>query len=146
MSSEKKALEAINKNRILLVYPIKNQKEPASLWSVLYPRSEMVWEWDAGADGRVSSLWILREELSRSGKVIYAKWYQNRATFFSHEAFVNMAAFLRSSAVLSADSGNILEALEMDSQSGPHRIYSKLCGANLSRSTPNLRRLGWARN
>ena len=113
--SKKKALDAIQKHGVLLVYPIKNQKEPASLWSSLYPRSEMVWEWDADADGRVSSLWILREELSRSGKVVYAKWYQNRATFFSPEFFVQMAAYLRSPSVLSADSGNILEALEMDS-------------------------------
>ena len=32
-------------------------------------------------------LWHLREELSRSGKVVYVKWFKGRATFFSKELF-----------------------------------------------------------
>ncbi|WP_413575005.1 hypothetical protein ACLVWU_12175 [Bdellovibrio sp. HCB290] len=75
----------------------------------------MVWEWDADADHKVSDLWLLKEELSRSNKVVYAKWYQNRATFFSKETFVNMMAFQRSDSPLSHESKTILEALEMDS-------------------------------
>jgi hypothetical protein len=84
---KKDAIAAIERHGILLVYPIKNAKEPASLWSALYPRSEMRWEWDAGGDARVASLWHLREELSRSKQVVYAKWYQGRATFFSRDVF-----------------------------------------------------------
>jgi hypothetical protein len=112
---KQKAIQAIEQEGILLVYPIKNSPEPDSLWAHLWPRSKMIWEWDADADHKVSDLWLLKEELSRSNKVVYAKWYQNRATFFSKEAFVNMMAFQRSDAPLSSESQVILEALEMDS-------------------------------
>lgn len=110
-----KAIKAIEQEGILLVYPIKNSPEPDSLWAHLWPRSKMVWGWDADADHKVSELWLLKEELSRSNQVVYAKWYQNRATFFSHEAFVNMLAFQRTDSPLSHESATILEALEMDS-------------------------------
>lgn len=112
--SRKKAVAAIEKFGILLVYPLQNRKEPTSLWSALYPRSEMVWEWDAGADGRVSALWILREELSRSREVVYAKWYQNRATFFSRDVFIHLLAYFRE-LTIPAPSREILEIFEMDS-------------------------------
>ena len=115
MTIRKKALAAIEKEGILLVYPIQNSKEPDSLWHQLCPHSKMRWEWDANGDHKVSDLWILKEELSRSGKVVYTKWYQNRATFFSREVFVNMMAYLRSEKPLSSESKTILEALEMDS-------------------------------
>lgn len=40
----------------------------------------MHWEWDDAGDKRVADLWHLREELSRSGeRVVYTKWFQNRA-------------------------------------------------------------------
>lgn len=90
-------VKAINERGCLLVYPLENRKEPASLWSELYPRTKMRWEWDQDGDNRVAELWVLREELSRSEEVIYAKWFRNRATFFSKEVFVNMLAFLGSS-------------------------------------------------
>ncbi len=112
---KKKALAAIEKNGALLVFPIKNKAEPDSIWSVLYPRSKMRWEWDENGDSRVSDLWILREELSRSKKVIYTKWYQGRATFFSREVFVNLLAYLRSEKPFSKEAQNILDGLEMDS-------------------------------
>ncbi len=112
---KKKALTALNKNHILLVFPIQNRREPGSLWSQLHPRSKMRWEWDAGGDTKVSDLWILREKLSVSRQVVYTKWYQNRATFFSIEAFVHMLAFLRTEKPLARESQEILEALEMDS-------------------------------
>lgn len=111
----KKALAAIEKQGILLVYPIQNQKEPGSLWYNLFPRSKMRWEWDANGDHKVSDLWLLKEELSRSGLVVYTKWYQNRATFFSRDIFMYMMAYLRTEHGLPHDSATILEALEMDS-------------------------------
>lgn len=110
-----KAIDAINRHGALLVYPIKNKKEPRSLWSALFPRSEMVWAWDEGADNKVGQLWHLREELSRSGQVVYAKWYQGRATFFSKEVFVALLAWLKPQRPLSSNSRNILEVLEQDS-------------------------------
>lgn len=114
-----RAVQAINDNGVLLVFPIANRKEPASIWSVLYPRSKMRWEWDDAGDGRLASLWRLKEELSRSGLVVYTKWYQGRATFFSREKYVQFAAAARSGrnpmAGLSAPARLILEVLQSDS-------------------------------
>ncbi|WP_374000447.1 hypothetical protein [Bdellovibrio bacteriovorus] len=100
MSSQKKKsrmIAAINERGCLLVYPLENRKEPASLWTELYPRTKMRWEWDQEGDNRVAEMWVMREELSRSEEVIYAKWFRNRATFFSKEVFVHLLAWLGSS-------------------------------------------------
>lgn len=110
-----KAIEAINKKHILLVFPIKAQKEPGSIWNELYPRTKMRWEWDEHGDHKVFDLWMMREQLSRSRKVIYAKWYQGRATFFSKECFVHLLAYLRSEKPLGSESQRILDILEQDS-------------------------------
>jgi hypothetical protein len=93
---QKKMLEAIQKHGALLVFPIKNKKLPKSLWSVLYPKSEMVWEWNENSDNRISKLWIDREYLSRTGEAVYTKWYQGRATFFSKKVFTLLLAYLES--------------------------------------------------
>jgi hypothetical protein len=116
----KKALSAIDKQGVLLVFPITNRKEPASLWSTLWPRSEMKWEWDQEGDQRVAQLWHLREELSRSQRVVYAKWYQGRATFFSRKVFTLFMAQLRTAMSeteigLSDQAKNMLNVLKMDS-------------------------------
>jgi hypothetical protein len=86
--NEKRAIEFINKNGILMVFPIKNQKLPKSLWSEFFPRKKMVWDWDEDADDNVANLWHLMKSLSDSKKVVYTKWYRGRATFFSRKAFV----------------------------------------------------------
>lgn len=91
----KKAIKQINKDGVLLVFPIKNDKVTPSLWQRFYPRSTMKWEWDAGADGRVAELWHLREELSRSSEVAYAKWFKGRATFFSLPVFNSLLTISR---------------------------------------------------
>ena len=112
----KKAIRAINQNGCLLVFPHNNRPEPASVWSALFPRSKMVWEWDQGGDTRVHDLWHLREQLSRSRKVVYSKWYQGRATFFSREAFVNVLSLFRgSNQQFGPESRGLLDVLEMDS-------------------------------
>ena len=113
--SKVKAIRAIEKKGILLVYPLQNRSEPASLWSELFPRTKMRWEWDSGGDSRVADLWHTRAVLSVSREVVYAKWFQNRATFFSLEVFTWLVAFLRADAGLSQDSRRIFEILEMDS-------------------------------
>jgi hypothetical protein len=116
MNERRKALAAIEKHGVLLVFPIQNRKEPLALWHVLHPRSEMRWEWDDNGDDRVAELWHLREQLSKSGKVVYAKWYQNRATFFSKKAFVHMLSPLLSlqgyERGVTADANRILRTLE----------------------------------
>ncbi len=95
-SLRKKAIRAIEERGVILVYPLKEKPEIPSLWANLYPRVPMVWEWTEDADERVNELWILREELSRSREVVYAKWFQGRATFFSKEIFVQMVSALES--------------------------------------------------
>jgi hypothetical protein len=113
-----KAIEAVLKRGALLVYPLANKRQPASLWHELFPRTKMRWEWDESGDSRVADLWRVRERLSRSRKVVYAKWFQGRATLFSPEVFVNLLAYFESSRVrevLSSDSRNIVELLESDS-------------------------------
>lgn len=115
----KKAIHAINRRGCLLVYPLNNRKEPSSIWSELYPRTKMRWEWDADGDNRVADLWHLREILSRSREVVYVKWFQGRATFFSFEVFAQLLAMLGAhrfaERALSLDSQNILELLLSDS-------------------------------
>jgi hypothetical protein len=112
-----KAIARIEQRGILLVYPLQNQKEPPSLWSEFYPRSKMKWEWDTGgADNRVAELWHLRAKLSSSSKVVYAKWFQGRATFFSCALFPALVAYLGSQhKPLSPGAKQILHALEENS-------------------------------
>lgn len=113
------AVRAIERRGALLVYPLDNREEPRSLWSEFFPRSRMRWEWDSGGDDRVSRMWLLREELSRSQKVVYAKWFRGRATFFSKSVFSDLLATLvpeeGQNLPLSEDARRILEVLEMDS-------------------------------
>lgn len=110
-----KAIAGIQKQGGLLVYPIKNKKEPESIWSVLFPRTEMKWSWDEDADNRVGRVWLLKEELSRSGEVVYGKWFKGRATFLSFEAFKNLRAYLRDVKLRRPEAHQMLEVLEMDS-------------------------------
>ncbi len=110
------AVAKINGKGILLVYPIQNRPEPASLWSEFFPRSKMRWEWDDGADDRVARMWRLREAVSRSGQAVYAKWYQGRATFFSRAIFPYLLSALRGyEGQLSPGARSILRVLEEDS-------------------------------
>src|SRR4051812_17327021 len=93
-SPHQKAVAAIERSGVLLVYPIQNRPDPPSLWTALHPRTAMRWEWDESGDDRVADLWHLRERLSRSGEVVYAKWFQGRATFFSREVFTAFLTLL----------------------------------------------------
>ncbi len=94
--SKVKAIEHIEKRGILLVFPIKDGKDPMSLWYCLHPRSTMRWDWDVTGDNRVVKLWHLMKELSDSGEVVYSKWFQSRATFFSKEVFTAYLSHLKS--------------------------------------------------
>jgi hypothetical protein len=119
MSSKlrKKAIQAIENHGLLLVYPIDNRPEPKSLWSELHPKTRMRWEWDEDGDAKVADLWRLREELSRSREVVYTKWYQNRATFFSRSVFTALHHLSRplQPPRWTHESSEILEVLEADS-------------------------------
>lgn len=134
----KDALKKIEKQGILLVYPIQNRPEPRSLWSEFFPRTKMRWEWDSeGADNRVAKLWHLREEISSSGKAVYAKWFQGRATFFSKEIFPALFALLQvHESALSAPARQILKVLEEDSPLSTKELKkrSHLSGAAFERT------------
>lgn len=116
--SPKNAISKINSRGALLVFPINNKKEPASLWSEFYPKSKMRWEWDSDGDDRVGDLWGLMKKLSDSREVVYSKWYQGRATFFSRKLFTALLyKSLREfdEPHLTPTAKNLLEALESDS-------------------------------
>jgi len=130
------AIKAIDRHGMLLVFPIDNRPEPASLWSVFYPRSKMRWEWDEGGDNRVSDLWFLREQLSISRKVIYAKWFRGRATLFSRELFTALlATYMRQPKfrALSKDARALLSLLEENSPQSTKQLkkQSELVGRAL---------------
>jgi hypothetical protein len=101
MQITSRAAAAIEQHGLLLVFPITNRPEPRSLWSVLHPRTRMRWEWDQGGDSKVVELWHAREQLARSGKVVYAKWFRGRATFFSRKVFGAMLSSLKATGPLS---------------------------------------------
>lgn len=113
------AIKHVNSNGMLLVFPHDNRKEPPSLWYSFFPRTKMRWEWDENGDSRVSDLWHLRERLSTSRKVVYGKYFRDRATVVSLDLF---AAILRLSNPelpgtpgLSFQAREILDILEEDS-------------------------------
>jgi hypothetical protein len=47
----------------------------------------MVWDWNDDAAGPVHDMWGLMKQLSDCRDVVYSKWYQGRATFFSRDLF-----------------------------------------------------------
>ena len=75
----------------------------------------MKWEWSDEGDNKVADLWHLMKKLSDSRKVVYSKWYQGRATFFSMELFTALLSFSKENPSLSEKAREILEILEMDS-------------------------------
>jgi len=84
------AITSIRQHGALLVFPINNQEQPHSLWAEFFPTSRMVWDWNEDSDHRVGDMWQLMKRLSDCREVVYSKWYQGRATFFSHEVFAAM--------------------------------------------------------
>lgn len=125
----KSAVSHINKRGVLLVFPVKNQKEPASLWSEFFPRKKMKWEWDDGADDHVGNMWHLMKRLSVCGQVIYSKWYQGRATFFSKELFAAVLNIHRNSydleRGLTRAGRDLFDALESDSPLSTRELKSQ---------------------
>jgi hypothetical protein len=114
-----KAVDLIRERGVLLVFPINNREEPRSLWSEFFPGTKMVWDWNEDGDMRVAEMWQLMKLLSDSSEVVYSKWYQGRATFFSRELFASMLAVRRRtfdpSRGLSNTARTLLEVLENNS-------------------------------
>ncbi|NUM60186.1 MAG: hypothetical protein HUU56_16250 [Bdellovibrionaceae bacterium] len=114
-SSKKKAIKLINKFGILLVFPVNNSTDPKSLWSQLYPNTQMKWEWDEGGDQKVFKMWNLMKELSSCQEVVYSKWYRGRATFFSRDLFTAFLALKIQRKWSHKESRQILDELKANS-------------------------------
>lgn len=112
-----KAIQLIEQNGFLLVFPQANKATPQSLWSLLHPNTPLRWEWSNDADNRVANLWHIREQLARSREVVYGKFYQGRATFFSQKTFTHLLALKApwEYSFSNPISSEILNALETDS-------------------------------
>jgi hypothetical protein len=89
------AVKRINDRGVLLVFPINNRPLPLSVWSEFHPKTRMVWDWNDDAAGPVHDMWGLMKQLSDCREVVYSKWYQGRATFFSRELFVAILCLCR---------------------------------------------------
>lgn len=117
--NQRSAISKINNRGALLVFPINNRPQPLSLWSEFFPRTRMRWEWDESGDNRVGEMWHLMKRLSDCRKVVYSKWYQGRATFFSRDLFTAMLAAFQKAGDLTRgllhESQLLLEVLENDS-------------------------------
>jgi len=79
----------------------------------------MVWEWDEDGDERVADTWQLMKQLSSSREVVYSKWFQGRATFFSLELFASLLSVAQtartSRRALSETALQLFEVLENNS-------------------------------
>jgi len=113
------AVASIEQHGALLVFPINNRPLPRSLWSEFFPKTAMVWDWNEDSDHRVGAMWQLMKRLSDSRKVVYSKWYQGRATFFSRELFAAMLRLQGSAKIprheLSETARHLYEVLENNS-------------------------------
>jgi hypothetical protein len=114
-----RAVAGINNHGALLVFPINNRELPHSLWAEFYPKTQMVWDWNEDGDYKVAGMWQLMKELSDCREVVYSKWYQGRATFFSRELFTALLGVAGSAAIrrheLSETARVLFEVLENNS-------------------------------
>jgi hypothetical protein len=113
------AISRIKDRGALLVFPINNKPLPNSLWAEFFPRTKMVWDWNDDGDYKVAEMWQLMKRLSDCREVVYSKWYQGRATFFSPELFAALLGLARSARIprheLSETARILFEVLENNS-------------------------------
>lgn len=120
ISDKKKVLKTLEEVGCLFVYPNKEKRVAVpSIWDVLYPNLEMVWDWSDEAHSAVATVWRFREALSRSGDAVYTKWYKGRALFFSKQAFVALAQFLNSPRLIESLPREAAEIWELLNESSP---------------------------
>lgn len=113
------AISRIRDRGALLVFPINNRELPNSLWAEFFPKTRMIWEWNEASDYKVSDMWQLMKKLSNCREVVYSKWYQGRATFFSPELFAALLSLARTARIprheLSETARTLFEVLESNS-------------------------------
>lgn len=127
-----KCIQAVDREGVLLLFPVENKAEPRALWHVLYPGEHMRWAWDETADRRVVGLWHLKVELSRSERVVYSKWLGGRATLFSLALFRAMLSAMRGlrpalDEGLSREARDLLDVLRDDSPKST-KALRRACG------------------
>lgn len=88
-----KFANVIQDKGMLLMFPIKNEKDPDSFWPHVFPRSKFFWDWTKDTDPKIFKIRTIIDELLNNDQIIQAKWYKNRATFFSKETFQHMLAY-----------------------------------------------------
>lgn len=125
-------IQAVDREGVLLLFPVENKPEPRALWHVLYPGEHMRWAWDETADRRVVGLWHLKVELSRSERVVYSKWLGGRATLFSLDVFRAMLSAMRElrpalGEVLSGEARDLMDVLRDDSPKST-KALRRACG------------------
>lgn len=115
--TKRNAIRIVQKEKVLLSFPLKGKPELASLWSRFFPGKTMHWSWEEDADDYINDLWVLMKELSGIEEVIYSKWYQGRVTLFAPDLFIAMLAIHRQKPQkqLIAPARQLLSALELDS-------------------------------
>jgi len=88
----------------------------------------MVWEWTEDSDSRIEHLWQLMKQLSDGREVVYSKWYQGRATFFSQDLFTAMLRIRKPHGVprhqLSESARLLYEVLENNSPLSTKQLKS----------------------
>ena len=113
------AIASIGKDGALLVFPINNRELPNSLWAEFFPKTKMIWGWNEDSDYKVAELWQLMKTLSDCREVVYSKWYQGRATFFSRDLFAALLCLARTARIprheLSETARILFEVLENNS-------------------------------
>ena len=113
------AVSRIEAHGALLVFPINNRELPNSLWAEFYPNTKMIWDWNEDSDYKIADTWQLMKKLSDCREVVYSKWYQGRATFFSPELFAALLCLARSARIprheLSETARTLFEVLENNS-------------------------------
>lgn len=148
---EPAAVEAIEASGIMLVYPLADRPELPSLWSAAYPRSPMRWDWSSEADPRVAEIWHLRERLAQGTRVVYAKWFRGRATFFSRPVFQALLGELQRAGDLfdglPREAHAILEVLEENSPQSMKQVraQAELQGKHNERLFQQAMKALWAR-
>ncbi len=79
------AIREVERLGRVAIFPEKNRKKSSiiSLWELFYPRTPMRWEWDESADKGVVKLWWLKNEVARTQKVLYGRFFSNRPVLVS---------------------------------------------------------------
>lgn len=124
-----KVLSLINEHQIVYVYPHKS-KEEVSIFRLLYPKKEFRWDWSEAADPKLVELWWLKDDLARSKKVVYGRFFKAKPCFVSIKKF----QLLLKNTLVNIDQLNALETFiyELLLENSPQstrmikKVYRKL--------------------